>query len=380
MTQIKTKFIADNAVTYPKIQTVSASSILGNPTGSTTNVTEITIGDQLSFTGTTLNSKDIGIYYHYPVHAGVVENDVVMNITDLITSQAPLEFKQAVNGGATYYPAIYGIAKNVSGGFADIWIGKNAVVPGFSFGAFIGVDYYIDGANPGKLTYTPPATGSSVNPIKVGRALSATELILDPIGNFVQAKGAIYTSDGSYDSTQLVGANGNVLVANSAQTYGLQWAPAVVAAAPFTYTTSTRTLTIATATNSVAGVLSAADHTTFAGYAATIALKAPLASPTFTGDVNVSTGNLLVSTVGKGLQVKSGANGKIGTAVLVAGTVTVANTSITANSRIFITSNADGGTPGWLRVSAKTVGTSFVITSSNILDTSTVAWIIVESL
>lgn len=79
-------------------------------------------------------------------------------------------------------------------------------------------------------------------------------------------------------------------------------------------------------------------------------------------------------------QVKTGTNGKIGTAVLVGGTVTVSNTSVTANSRIFLTSNVDGGTPGWLRVSAKTNATSFVITSSSILDTSTVAWIIVESI
>lgn len=109
-------------------------------------------------------------------------------------------------------------------------------------------------------------------------------------------------------------------------------------------------------------------------------LKANSASPTFTGDINSSTGNVLVSTIGKGLQVKTGTNGKIGTATLVGGTATVANTSVTANSRIFLTSNTDGGTPGWLRVSAKSVGTNFVITSSSGTDTSTVAWIIVESI
>ncbi len=109
-------------------------------------------------------------------------------------------------------------------------------------------------------------------------------------------------------------------------------------------------------------------------------LLAPLASPTFTGDVNASTGNVLISTIGKGLQVKTGTNAKIGTAVLVGGTATVANTSVTANSRIFLTSNTDGGTPGWVRVSAKTVGTSFVITSSSGTDTSTIAWYIVESI
>lgn len=98
------------------------------------------------------------------------------------------------------------------------------------------------------------------------------------------------------------------------------------------------------------------------------------------GNVNASTGDVLVSTIGKGLQVKTGTNAKIGTAVLVGGTVTVANTSVTANSRIFLTSQVDGGTPGFLRVTAKVVGTSFTITSSSATDTSTIAWTIIESI
>lgn len=320
------------------------------------------------------------VYYHYPVVAGVVENDIVMNATNTGTLQAPLTFKKAVNGDDNYYMQIYGVAKNVSGGFADIWLGSGTVVSGFSFGVFIGVDYYIDPAVPGGLTYNAPATGTTINPIKIGRALDATHLILYPIAQFCQEKAALYTSDGSYDITVSGGTAGQVPVYDSTAVSGIAPKAAVVAAAPFTYTTATRTLTIATATNSVPGVLSAADHTTFAGYAATIALKAPLAAPTFTGDVNSSTGNVLVSTLGKGLQVRTGTNSKIGTAVLSGGTVTVANTSVTANSRIFVTSQTDGGTVGFLRVSAKTNATSFVITSSSILDTSTVAWMIVESI
>lgn len=79
-----------------------------------------------------------------------------------------------------------------------------------------------------------------------------------------------------------------------------------------------------------------------------------------------------------GLQLKEGSNKWMGTATLTAGAATVSNTSVTANSRIFLTSNVDGGTPGWLRVSARVNGTSFTITSSNVLDTSTVAWVMFE--
>jgi len=88
---------------------------------------------------------------------------------------------------------------------------------------------------------------------------------------------------------------------------------------------------------------------------------------------------LRASSVGGGLSVKEGANARSGVSVLVAGAVVVANTSVTATSRIQVTSQVDGGTPGWLRVSARTNGTSFTITSSSVLDTSTVAWFMVES-
>jgi hypothetical protein len=94
--------------------------------------------------------------------------------------------------------------------------------------------------------------------------------------------------------------------------------------------------------------------------------------------LSLTTANLRIATAGRGLQVAEGANAKMGTAVLVAGTVTVATTAVTANSRIYLTSQVDGGTPGFQRVSARVAATSFTITSSNAADTSTVAWMIVE--
>lgn len=65
-----------------------------------------------------------------------------------------------------------------------------------------------------------------------------------------------------------------------------------------------------------------------------------------------------------------------GRAVLTAGTATVTSTAVTDTSDIFLTSQADGGTPGWLRVSARVPGASFTITSSSNLDHSTVAWLL----
>jgi hypothetical protein len=77
-------------------------------------------------------------------------------------------------------------------------------------------------------------------------------------------------------------------------------------------------------------------------------------------------------------KLKETANGPQGAVALVGGSKVVANTSVTANSRIQLTSQVDGGTPGWLRVSARTPGTSFTITSSSGTDTSTVAYQIFE--
>ena len=88
--------------------------------------------------------------------------------------------------------------------------------------------------------------------------------------------------------------------------------------------------------------------------------------------------NVVIATTAGGLKVKEGTNARMGAATLVAGTVTVNTTAVTANSRIYLTSQADGGTPGFQRISARSAGTSFTITSSSGTDTSTVAWMIVE--
>ena len=99
---------------------------------------------------------------------------------------------------------------------------------------------------------------------------------------------------------------------------------------------------------------------------------------TTAGGVNVAGGSVDVQTAGQGLKVAEGANAKQGLATLVAGTVTVATTAVTANSRILLTVQTVAGTQGTVTVTARTAGTSFTITSTNAADTSTVAWEIIE--
>lgn len=98
------------------------------------------------------------------------------------------------------------------------------------------------------------------------------------------------------------------------------------------------------------------------------------------GSTNAATfsGDVKLGTVGKGLYIKEGTNGTMGSAAMVAGTVTVSTTKVTANSRIFLTIDSPSLNIGSTYVSARTAGTSFVINSTNVLDTSTVSWLIVE--
>ena len=67
-----------------------------------------------------------------------------------------------------------------------------------------------------------------------------------------------------------------------------------------------------------------------------------------------------------------------GVATLVSGTVTVPNTAVTAGSRILLTAQ-DNSSTGALRVSARTAGVSFTITSSNGADSGVVAYQIFQT-
>lgn len=70
----------------------------------------------------------------------------------------------------------------------------------------------------------------------------------------------------------------------------------------------------------------------------------------------------------------------VGTATLAGGTVTVNTTAVTASSKIFLTDATTGaltniGTP---TVGTIVAGTSFVINSSNVLDSSNINWLIIN--
>jgi hypothetical protein len=91
-----------------------------------------------------------------------------------------------------------------------------------------------------------------------------------------------------------------------------------------------------------------------------------------------ATGDFAVTTAGKGFRVKEGANAKMGTGKLAAGKVVIANTSVTATSRIFLQRLGEGAHIGSLSVKTVTAATSFEVISSNAEDTDEFNYLIFE--
>lgn len=135
-----------------------------------------------------------------------------------------------------------------------------------------------------------------------------------------------------------------------------------------------RTGTTAAPVDQFASPWAAAGNATFSGYTVVDAGQSNGKWSTYGNTADA----INIGSAGGGLAVKEGANARMGVATLVAGTVTVANTSVTATTRIMLTPQTGGGTPGFLRISARTAGTNFTITSSSGTDTSTVAWLLLE--
>jgi len=96
-----------------------------------------------------------------------------------------------------------------------------------------------------------------------------------------------------------------------------------------------------------------------------------------TGNDVKASGDLRTEVAGKGLRIKEGVNARMGEATLVAGTVTVANTSVTATTRIFLSRRTLGTLAGHLSYTLS-AGVSFTITSSAATDDGIITWMLVE--
>lgn len=86
----------------------------------------------------------------------------------------------------------------------------------------------------------------------------------------------------------------------------------------------------------------------------------------------------ITQTAGSTLSISSGTNQRAGNLTLVAGTVTVSNTTVTANTIVQLTRKTSGGTIGTAITYTVSTGNSFTVNSDNILDTSTFSYFLIE--
>lgn len=207
-----------------------------------------------------------------------------------------------------------------------------------------------------------PATGNNAGSVYLAGGLTATNAsgtrrIVEMNTGIAPTSGtgifSILAQTGTINQTG--GANG--------VTNGIFLDHTITAAADF------RALEIATNSASAWAVYQSGSSSpnTFVGKTAFGSVTAPTEAVTVTG-------NISLTTPGNKMKIATGSNASLGTSTLVAGTVTVNTTAVATGSTIMLCHNTPGGTQGILSYGTIVNATSFVITSNNAADTSTVNW------
>lgn len=96
---------------------------------------------------------------------------------------------------------------------------------------------------------------------------------------------------------------------------------------------------------------------------------------------SASISGVAISDQGSGFLIKEGSNARMGVVTLSAGSATILNSTVTANTRIFLTVNNQSSLNllGFLRVTGRTPGVSFSISTGIALDFgSVVSWLLIE--
>lgn len=146
--------------------------------------------------------------------------------------------------------------------------------------------------------------------------------------------------------------------------------------------TGTHTSTSATITNLTATTANAITAVITNAYVSAASISNLTTLDTLNATNITSTGDITITTAGKGLVIKDNTNGRVGIATLDGaspGKVTVANNTVTTNTLIFLT-RFGSQTSHPVTVTSVTNGSSFTITSPHNGDTDKVFYMLVEKI
>jgi Repeat of unknown function (DUF5907) len=134
---VATANIQNNAVTYAKIQQASADTLIGNPTSGTANVEEITLGNLLSFSGTTLQVAPTILNYAAPkllVAAPGANKLISVDKIDLLMTFVSADYAAGGVVAAQYDSTVHGagVLATTTWAAASFFVG---VSTGFVFGS-----------------------------------------------------------------------------------------------------------------------------------------------------------------------------------------------------------------------------------------------------
>lgn len=226
------------------------------------------------------------------------------------------------------------------------------------------------GGNASGATTNNGGVGGSVSYVAGNGGTSATAGTAGNGGTVTFAAGAAGVGSGGASS----GTNGTITFRIGATVKQFINASGFTSIGSGTTALSTLDVFGGTAIGSYAGANAAPSNGLIVSGSVGIGTSSPIYKTDMVG------GDVGVGTTGGRLRFKEAANGSMGTGTLIGGTLLINNTSITANSRIFLTDIGGGviANIGALYVSATSVGASFTVSSSNVLDTSTFNWVIFE--
>lgn len=146
--------------------------------------------------------------------------------------------------------------------------------------------------------------------------------------------------------------------------------------------TGTHTSTSATITNLTATTVNGTTAVITNAYIGIASISNLTTLDTLSATNITSTGDITITTAGKGLVIKDNTNGRVGIATLDGaspGKVTVANNTVTTNTLIFLT-RWGSNTSHPVSVNNITNGASFTINSPHNGDTDKVFWMLVEKI